>query len=398
MSTFPIDAIRNRFPGLDQDWIFFDNAGGSFVLDTVIERAAEYMRNTPVQLGASYAVSELATQRQAAAEKAMAAYLNARDPREVVIGPSTTEMIGRLARALRPTLDEGDEIIVTDIDHEANIGAWRRLAETGIAVKTWPVNPDTLHLELDDLAPLMNERTRLVAFTHCSNIVGSIEPVAEIAKFVHARGAQICVDGVAFAPHRRVDVQALDVDYYVFSTYKTYGPHLAVLYGKQDLLLALDNLNHEFIGRDTLPYKLQPGAVSYELAWSLTAIPEYFQWLHAEMGVFEEDIAAHETALMNPLLEFIDARPDLHLLGEAKADPARRVPTIAFTVDGRDSADVPPPLDAKHIAVRFGHFYAKRLIDKLGLAEKNGVVRASMVHYNTVEEVEMLVHALDEIL
>lgn len=392
-------AIRTRFPGLDSDWIFFDNAGGAQVLDSVIERVAEYMRTSAVQLGASYAPSQLGARRIKDAMQAMAGFVNAADASEIAIGPSTTVMLRRLAEGLRPTLKPGDEIIVTDVDHESNITPWLRLREFGITIRTWKLNTDSWQLEADDLKPLLNEHTRLVCFTQTSNIVGSIEQVQEITRLVHAYGARVCVDGVAYAPHRTVDVRTWDVDFYVFSAYKVYGPHLGVLYGKREALLELANLNHEFISADVLPGKLQPGSVPYELAYGLTAIPEYFDSLHAAHGgdVWPA-IAAHETALGGRLLDFLCSRKGLCIIGPAHADIAHRVPTISFVVEGRDSAEIPAAMDRHQIGIRYGHFYAKRFIEALGLMKQNGVVRVSMVHYNTAEEVDRLIRHLEQII
>lgn len=406
---FDIDYARSRFPALASGWAFFDNAGGSQVLGTVIERVADYMATSPVQVGATYAVSELATQRQQEAAATMAEFLNARDASEIVFGPTTTAMIGRLARALRPQLRAGDEIVVTNVDHEANIGAWRRLAEFGIVIREWRVRPESWALELDDLATLLTERTRLVCCTHASNVVGSVTPVADIAQQAHAHGADLCVDGVACAAHGATDVQASDVDYYFFSTYKVYGPHLAVLYGKRDKLLKLANLNHEFFAPDALPYKLQPGGACHELAWGTTGVAAYFRDLGTRLGVAAEAplrahvqaagaaFGAHERRLAARLLDFLATRPEVTVIGQPRVSDSR-LPTISFTVADRDSATIPPQLDPHRIAIRYGHFYAKRLIDSLGLAQQNGVVRVSMAHYNTLEEVERLIERLDRAL
>lgn len=404
-----LDYVRSRFPALTDGWAYFDNAGGSQVLGTVIDRIANYMRTSPIQLGATYAKSELASRRQHEATEAIAELLNVRDPHEIVFGPSATALFGRLARALRPLLRAGDEVIVTNLDHEANIGAWRRLIEFGIRIREWKVRPETFNLHIDDLAALLTNRTRLVCFTQASNVVGSVMPVAEIARLAHEAGADVCVDGVACAAHRAVDVQASDIDYYVFSTYKVYGPHLGVLYGKHDKLLALANLNHEFFAADALPYKLQPGGAPYELVYGAGAIRDYYRDLGIQLGVpqqaalrdhlhaVESAFHAHENELTARLLDFLGGRPDIRIVGNTRAGEDR-LPTVSFVVAGRDSATIPPRLDPQRVAVRYGHFYAKRLIDALGLAAQNGVVRVSMAHYNTISEVDRLIAGLESAL
>jgi len=400
----PLDTavVRRRFPGLASDWIFLDNAGGAQVLGTAIERVAAYLRETPVQTGASYAVSRQAQERLDAATAAVAQFINAAEPREIVFGPSSTSLLDRLARALRPQIRPGDEIVVTDADHEANIGPWRRLAAACDAtIKIWPVNTESWRLELDDLNALLGPRTRLVCCTQATNILGTIEPVNEIARRVHAAGAQLVVDGVAFAPHRLVDVRAWDVDYYVFSCYKVFGPHIGVLYGKYARLLALSNLNHEYLPPDAIPYKLQPGAYSYELAYGMGAVPDYLLELgsaqdspRARLAAAWERIAAHEAALIAPLLDYLQQQPGVRLIGPASADPALRLPIVSFAVAGRNAAEITRHADQYNIGIRHGHFHARRLIDKLDLLENNGVVRVSLAHYNTPEEITRLLNCL----
>lgn len=410
LRALDLDFVRRQFPALDSDWIFLDNAGGSHVLTTVADRVREYLLSTSVQLGATYGPSRLAAERVAAGVRAAAALVNAADPSEIVLGPSSSQLIGTLSRAMAEDLRPGDEIVVTNVDHEANITPWLRLAERGVILKTWKANPETLDLDLADLDALMTEQTRLVCFPHVSNVLGTLYPVAEITRFVHDRQARVCVDGVAYAPHRAVDVQAWDVDYYVFSLYKVYGPHQALMYGKRELLLDLANINHVFIGKDALPYKLLPGNLSFELTYGLPAIVEYLEELGRQAGAGEgrgeesrlaaafAAIAGHEERLAEPVLAFLASKPHVRLYGCPVADRDRRVPTISFSVDGRHSSEIPTALDGYQIGIRYGDFHARRLIADLGLADRGGVVRISMAHYNTLEEMEKLVQALDEVI
>jgi cysteine desulfurase family protein (TIGR01976 family) len=402
--------VRSQFPALSGDWVYLDNAGGSQTLARVADRVRDYLLGSNVQLGASYAVSQEAGRRVAEATRAVAETIGAASPEEVVLGASTTQLLANLATAMRPTLRPGDEVIVTNCDHEANIGPWVRLAEHGVTVKTWRLRPDTLTLELDDLEALMTERTRLVCFTHASNILGTVNPVADIAARVHARGARVVVDGVSFAPHRAIDVQALDADYYAFSAYKVYGPHLAVLFGKRAHLLELATINHYFVPDDELPRKLQPGAVSYELAHGLGGVVDYLEELAERSGEPRAEarrsrvarafdlVAEHEEALARRLLDFLGGKPGVRILGEARPDRRLRVPTVSFTVQGHDPAAIARHVDVAQIGIRYGDFYARRLIEDLGLSESNGVVRVSMVHYNTLREVDALIRRLDEVL
>jgi cysteine desulfurase family protein (TIGR01976 family) len=401
-----LDFVRSRFPALTDDWALFDNAGGSVPLAGVIERVRDYMSRRQVQLGATYEHSAAAAAQVAAGRHAAAALVNAA-PDEIVLGPSSTANIRNLARALRPLFHPGDEIVVTNLDHETNVGAWRSLEAEGMCVREWRFDLDSLELTAAGLDRVLTDRTRLVCFTHCSNLVGTVHDAAALVRRIHDAGALACVDGVAYAPHRRVDVQALDADFYFLSLYKVYGPHLGLLYGKRDRLRAAAGQNHFFIGDDELPAKLEPGGVIHELAASLPAVLEYLRDLGArqapEAPASEHldrafaAIAAHEAALAAPLLDFLGARRGVRVLGQGEAGPGR-APTISFVADGRDSAEIPAALDREQIAVRYGHFYAYRAIEALGLLAQNGVVRVSLVHYNTPAEVARLIAALDRVL
>ena len=402
----PLDLTfaRSRFPALQDGFAYFDNAGGSLVLASVAERISDYLLTTSVQTGASYAHSQRASARLEQARARIALLVNAGRPDEIVLGPSTTVLCQNLARAMASQFSPGDEVVVTDFDHESNIGPWRWLERHGVVVKVWTIDRDSFEIDLAGLQAAMSERTRLVAVTHASNILGTINPIAEIARIVHERGAEIIVDGVAFAPHRAVDVAALDVDYYVFSFYKTYGPHFAVMYGKHVRLLALDGLYHYFYGKDRLPMKLEPGNTNYELAWGSAGIVDYVDALgggtgdRASIERAFHDIARHEAAIGERLLSYLRDRNDVRIVGRRGSDPAERVPTISFKVEGVDSSDIVRRVDAAGIGIRHGDFHSRRLVEALGLDSGSGVVRASMVHYNTPEEVDRLVEALDRAL
>lgn len=398
--TMPLDLdfVRSHFPGLSSPWVFMDNAGGSHVLAGVADRAREFLLTSPVQHGAGYAPSQEAAARVAEATSTLARMINASDPAELVIGPSTTSLFQRLARAMAGSIREGDEIVVTDVDHEANIGPWRALEARGAVIREWQLDRWNLELDLAALERLLGPRTRLVCVTHCSNILGTILPIRAIADLVHAAGAELCVDGVAYAPHRRVDVQALGCDWYAYSYYKTYGPHQAALWGRKDRLLELDSLNHFFIGKERVPYKLQPGNVNYELAWASAGIAGYLEALSAHHGGGDafELITAHEEVLTRRVLAWLRTRHELRIIGRTDSSGAHRVPTISFAVDGQRSSAVVGAVDRHQVGIRYGDFYARRLIEKLQLAEHDGVVRISMVHYNTEAEVDRLLKALDQ--
>jgi cysteine desulfurase family protein (TIGR01976 family) len=402
--TLDLDFVRKQFPALADGFVYFDNAGGSVVLKSVAERIYDYLTTTSVQTGASYAHSQRASQRLAQARSRFALMVGASRPEEIVIGPSSTVLCQNLARAMRGRLKPGDEIVVTAFDHESNIGPWRWLEAFGIVIRVWGVDRETYEIDLDTLETLMTARTRLVAVTHTSNILGTINPIAEIARRVHARGAEIAVDAVAYAPHRAIDVVALDVDYYFFSFYKTYGPHLAMMYGKYEKLLELDWLYHYFYGKEAVPQKLEPGNPNYELAWGAAGIVDYLDTLgggtrdRASIARAFDDIAVQEAALGERLLSYLRARNDVRIFGRRDSDSASRVPTISFKVEGRDSAEIVRAVDEAAIGMRFGDFHSKGLVETLGASAHSGVLRVSMVHYNTLDEVDRLLARLDQVL
>jgi cysteine desulfurase family protein (TIGR01976 family) len=350
----------------------------------------------------------LAEERHAKAHLDLMRWVNADDPSEIILGSSTSLLVRTLAGNFSRIWKEGDEVIVTNCDHEANIGAWRELADRGIVVKEWKINPETFELETDELKKLLTDRTRMVAFTAASNVLGMLNPVAEFAAMAHSVGALVCVDSVAYAPHRLIDVKEWNADFVVFSFYKTYGPHYAMMYGKREILEKLPGNNHFFI--EDSPYKFQPGNYNFELCYGVGAIPEYFSnlaWIHGYKGTeslrdmyrfIYSLIAEHEETLAREVIEFLKSRRGIRIIGSDSYSSTERVPTISFVMEGKDSAEITLRTDKERVAIRYGDFYARRLIDSMDLGKKNGVVRISMVHYNTLEEAGILIKALEKVL
>jgi cysteine desulfurase family protein (TIGR01976 family) len=398
-----LDWTRNHFAALQTDWTLMDNAGGSAPLSVVADRIAEYLRRWPVQLGASYGPSVEAGQRQAEARRALASLFATGDgespaPGEIAIGASTTSLFSRLARSLASGFAPGDEVIVTDTDHEANIGPWLRLQSHGVRIRWWRIRPDSMRLEIDDLDELLSDRTRLVCFTHASNLLGSAVDLRPIVARARAAGARTCVDGVAFAPHRALAVRQWDVDWYGFSLYKVFGPHCAVMYSSPSATAMLSNLNHEWMTPPDAAGRLEPGAYPYELAWGAAAVPEYLAALGRHHGAAPFDvIAAHERDLSGRLLDWLATRSQVRIIGDAHAGPAR-LPTISFVSGKHAPAAIVAKVDQAGVGIRHGHFYAPRLVEALGLARSTGVVRVSLAHYNTLAELERLIDALEHIL
>ena len=404
-----LDYIRSQFPGLDTDWVLFDNAGGSQILKPVVDRINEHFLTSNVQLGGSYPHSVLAEERHLKAHRDIAEWIGADHPDEVVMGSSTSLLIRILADNFRRIWKPGDEVIVTNCDHEANIGGWRALESEGIVIREWKLNSETFTLEAEDLRNLITDRTRMVAFTAASNVLGTLNPVAEFTSIAHQAGAYVCVDAVAYMPHRKAEVKKWGVDFFVFSFYKTYGPHYSMMYGRKELLESLPGNNHFFIPDP--PYKFQPGNYNFEFAYGMGALPKYMldlATLHGYNGRGDRDsmynftydlIARHEEILSERLLGYLNSRKEIKIIGSTEHARNVRVPTIAFVAEGWNSEKLCLETDRERVAIRWGDFYARRLVDSLGYsASHNGVVRISMVHYNTVEEVDRVIRALDKYL
>ncbi|MDD3444965.1 MAG: aminotransferase class V-fold PLP-dependent enzyme, partial [Zavarzinia sp.] len=306
------------------------------------------------------------------------------------------------AQAVRPLFQPGDEIVVTNQDHEANSTPWRRLAQEGVTVREWSVDPETAELELEALRPLVGPRTRLVVMPHCSNVVGSFNDVAGAAAIAHEAGALIAVDAVAYAPHRLPDVKALDVDFYYFSLYKTFGPHVGAAFVRRTVAPRLAPQNHYFLTE--APKSLNPGGPSHEFTAALPGIADYFaalddhhfalpaNGLRARMERLYALFGAHEDRLGRRLLDGLAAIPGVRLIGRKTMD-GHRAPTFSFTVDGREAAEIVRHLWDRGIGVGQGDFYARRLVEALG-HHPGGVIRASLAHYNDETDVDRFLAAL----
>jgi cysteine desulfurase family protein (TIGR01976 family) len=404
MSELDPAFVRRQFPAFSeptlQNQAFFENAGGSYVCRQVIDRLSEYYRRLKLQPYYAYPASTEAGQWMDAAHARLAEYLGV-GADEVHFGPSTSQNSYVLAQALRPLLKPGDEIVVSQQEHEANSGVWRRLAETGALVREWPVDPDSGLLDADALDALLNERTRVVAFTHCSNIVGAINPVAAITAKIRAAGALSIVDGVAYAPHGLPDVAALSADIYLFSLYKTYGPHQGLMVVRRPVLEQLGNQSHYF-NADQPRKRLVPAGPDHAQIAAARGVAEYFDLIDAHHGGgadttrpqrVRELLRKAETPLLRELLDWLAQRKDLRLIGSAKA--AQRAATISVVPQRVAPAALVPRLAARGIMAAGGHFYAVRLLQALGINPASGVLRLSFVHYTTATEIRTLIEALD---
>jgi len=440
-----VAEIRAAFPALSAPTVFLDNAGGSQVPSVVIERIREYFLNSYVQLGADYAVSRDATATVASAHEFVKCLMNAggtdgsstgragadyrpgQGPGECVLGPSTTALCNLLANAYTQSPRAGrDEVIVSTAGHESNVGPWMRLASRGYSVKPWPATraaDGTWEISIDTLRPLLSSRTALVAFPHVSNILGEIVDVKAITNLVHQHGGRVVADGVALAPHRAIDVANWGVDWYVYSTYKVFGPHMAALFGRREAFAEITGPNHYFIDKANLAYSFELGGVSHEGAAGLVALYEYLSFLAGDLAVSSSRVVPTNSSLMTTspafdrrvveralgvmtdlelplqarLMEYLRDRRDITVIGPAHA-AASRVSTISFVHRSKKSAEIAKAANARGIGFRYGSFYSVRLCETMGLDPADGVVRVSLVHYNTMEEVERLMFTLDEIL
>ena len=405
-----IDYVRSQFPAfndsLSKDWSFFENAGGSYVPKNVIDRLTNFMTSTKVQPYAEYPMSKIAGENMDRATELFAEMINAKK-NEILIGGSTSINLYVLSNALKKFINSGDEVIVTNQDHEANISPWRRLKEKGAKIIEWKFNLINQELEISELEKIISKKTKILAVTHCSNIVGSINNIKKITEIAHKYNIIVIADGVSYAPHGFPDVKELDVDFYTFSLYKTYGPHLALLYGKEEILKNLPNQNHEFL-EGNYPYTINPGGPNHEELSSLIGIYDYFNNLYnhhfdKELSILEKIkkinklISDHEELIANPILDYLHNRKDIKLIGKNKIVNKNRAPTIAFTSKKISSKELSDRLIENKIATRNDNFYAWRCLKSLDIDPDDGVVRISLTHYNTKEETFNLIKVLENL-
>ncbi|THD73530.1 aminotransferase class V-fold PLP-dependent enzyme [Thalassobius vesicularis] len=400
--SLDLDYVRAQFPAFQEPSLkkqaFFENAGGSYTCAPVIDRLNRYYHQRKVQPYAPYEASRLAGEEMDEARARLAGYLGV-EADEVSFGPSTTQNTYVLAQAFRQWMQPGEAIIVTNQDHEANTGPWRRLADTGIEVREWRIDPETGHLDTDRLADLLDDKVRLVCFPHCSNVVGEINPVPQITAMAHAAGAFVCVDGVSYAPHGLPDVGMLGADIYLFSAYKTYGPHQGIMVIRRGLGMQLPNQAHYFNG-EVLYKRFTPAGPDHAQVAASAGMADYFDDLAAHHGIkggqaVHDLMRAHEIALLQPLLDYVSEKNSVRLLGPS--DARRRAPTVALEV-GRAAEPLAAKLAKHGIMAGGGNFYAVRALQGMGVDPDQGVLRLSFVHYTRPDEVAKLIQALDAVL
>ncbi|UYV35801.1 aminotransferase class V-fold PLP-dependent enzyme [Rhodobacteraceae bacterium D3-12] len=403
--TLDINFVRAQFPAFEAASLsgqaFFENAGGFYTSRHVIDRLTRFYTERKVQPYAPYEASRLGGEEMDEARVRLAAMMGV-ETAEVSFGPSTTQNTYVLAQAFRQWMQPGEAIIVTNQDHEANTGPWRRLADEGIEIREWKIDAETGHLDPAALEDLLDEKVRLVCFPHCSNVVGEINPVTEITAMAHAAGAFVCVDGVSYAPHGLPNVGELGPDIYLFSAYKTYGPHQGVMVIRRTLGETLPNQGHSF-NAETLYKRFTPAGPDHAQVAASAGMADYIDALAAHHGLeggaaaraggVHDLMRAHEEALLQPLLDYLRAKNGVRLLGPSEA--GARAPTVA--VELSEPGEGVAERLAKHgVMAGGGDFYAVRALKAQGVDPVKGVLRLSFVHYTEQAEVTQLIEALEQ--
>jgi cysteine desulfurase family protein (TIGR01976 family) len=407
-----LDWVRAQFPSLSQtvngqSAAFLDGPGGTQVPQRVIDAVVEYLNQSNANTGGAYATSRRTDAMIAEARGAMADFLNC-DPDEIVFGPNMTTLTFALSRSLGRELGPGNEIVLTHLDHDANVSTWRALEERGVTVRFVDINEVDCTLDMTDLARKITGHTRLVAVGYASNAVGTINDVRGVVRLAHAAGAKAFIDAVHYAPHGAIDVRALDCDFLACSTYKFFGPHMGVLYGKREHLKRL----HPYKVRantDAIPNRWEMGTLNHECIAGITAAVEYLAELgqranpaaatrRAALVAAFEAIRQHEHVLMERLIRGLTGIPGLKLYGIS--DPkhfAHRTPTIAVRIGGHTPLELATKLGERGIFTWDGNYYALNLTERLDVEKSGGFLRIGLVHYNTAEEVDRVIGALREI-
>ncbi len=410
MSQFPIDRVRSEFPALalsdeGRARVYVDNPAGTQVPARVAQAVSQCLLETNANLGGYFRTSLAAEEIFVSAHRAMARFLGAGSEREVIIGPSMTSLTFALSRSIGRTLKAGDEIVVTRMDHDGNISPWLAMAEDrGVTVRWLPFDVQSWVIEPALLDAVLTERTRLVALNHASNLTGSVNDVRALVQRIHGAGALAYVDSVQFAPHGAIDVREVGCDFLACSSYKFFGPHLGIVWGRQELLADL----YAYKVRpqtSELPDKFETGTPQIEALAGLTATIEYFEWLGAQCSSGStgrdairtafQDASVYERGLMARLIDGLQKFEGVSIAGIT--DPARfgwRVPTVSFRHERCKPQEIARALAAENIFIWSGHNFALEIVRQLGIDESEGVVRIGLAHYNTMDEVERVLAAL----
>ncbi len=421
-TSFDWSHLRDQFPSLaltvnNQPAVYFDNPGGTQVPQRVIDAITRYLTTANANTHGAFLTSQRSDDIVADAHQAMADMLNAASPDEIIFGPNMTTLTLSVSRAIGRLIRPGDEVVVTRLDHDANIAPWLALEERGAIIRWADFDVEDCTLDMEHLRGQINERTRLVAVGYASNAVGTINDVATITRWVQEMGAWIYVDAVQYAPHAPIDVQALGCDFLACSAYKFFGPHIGILYGRYDLLDQLPAYKVRPASNQP-PGKFQTGTQNHEGIAGTAAAVDYLAELGRTLGQTNRPdfshltagrcrdthaglaaLQTHERALAADLIAGLQAIPGLHIHGITHAETlARRVPTVSFTLAGFSPREVATYLGQHGIFVWDGNYYALAVTQRLGLEESGGMVRVGLAHYNTTAEIDRLIAALRQLV
>ncbi|MDQ2905294.1 MAG: cysteine desulfurase-like protein [Chloroflexota bacterium] len=427
MTTTPdLSSYRHYFPALEQQLngepvVYLDNPGGTQVARQVIVAMIAYLREANANTHGAFLTSQRTDRMLTEARTGMADLLHAASPEQIVFGPNMTTLTFALSRSIGQTLQPGDEIVVTALDHDANVAPWLALQERGVVIRTVGVNLETVTLDMQDMRAQINERTRLVAVGYASNAVGTINDVETITRWAHDAGALVWIDAVQFAPHAPIDVQALDADFLVCSSYKFFGPHLGILYGKSEHLERFPAYKVR-PASNASPERWETGTLNHEGLAGLVGVIDYLAMLGREQSALYTEafranvqgqpysdrqrdlkiamqaIMDYERGLAAHLLAGLREIKDLRVYGITNPrDLARRVPTVACTIEGHAPRALAEHLAARGIFAWDGNYYALGVMERLGLEERGGALRLGLAHYNTLAEIERVLHALEQV-
>ena len=412
-AAFPVETIRAMFPALQKagDFIFLDNAAGAQIPQSVLDAVTNHLVSHNVQRGGRYGRSVTVDQGVADARESVALLINAPNPVEICFGMNATSFIRLVSLGIGQMISRDrtrDEIIVTDMDHDANIATWLALESQGAKFVWWRMREDG-NLHVDDLRPLVSDRTRLVACTVTAHSIGSIVDVASVATNAHAAGAEVFLDCVHYGPHGLIDVQAWDCDYLVCSGYKNFSPHMGFLWGRFDTLSRLPTFREDFIPNEP-PHKVEAGTFIYENVAGMSAAVKYLESIGRNFAPANNrsrrdnivsamgEIRDYETLLAREMLAALK-RCGATIYGvDDEARIAERVPTFCFNIGVLSPQMIVEEMAERQIGIRDGHMYAPRLMKRLGLSMDSGAIRASLVHYNTIDEIRRFETALRDII
>ncbi len=417
----PLDVslVRQQFPSLHRPAIFLDNPAGTQISKQSLERINRYLLECNANHEGQFETSRKSDEILHEAHAAMADFLNAARPEEIVFGNNMTTLTLHISRSLARILQPGDNLLVTRLDHDANISPWMLIAEDRGCNLLWvDIDVEQGTLDLDDFARALEKKPKIAAFGYASNLLGTVNPVKKLTQMAKDAGALVYIDAVQYAPHGAIDVQEIGCDFLVCSSYKFFGPHAGALYGKYDLLNELKAYKVRPASKD-LPYKFETGTQNHEGIAGVLGALEYFEWLGNQFGsdqaqtwketgysgrrlAFKQAASVihnYEQELSKALIQTVQSVPGTRIHGVTDMDRLdERVPTVSFTVEGRDPEEIANAIGNQGIYVWNGHNYALAIVERMGLLEAGGMVRVGPVHYNTVEEIDRFGEVLKQIL